>query len=250
MKARTKQKRWLLIALLFGLLTAAGLTLTHHRRIPMITEGKYTAPTHSVLGQPPTAFVASMAGDDTTPARGGNAYSNSWKAAFADHSSESSNETPAPNTSHAAVYGGSNHAPGDLGGASNATQPRRNPPATSAGDRLPQNGAGELVYNAYVPLGCELPAGCGGVSGSGGSVSRQPSGTSGGTPFLRDSGSDTPGASNPPPGNTRNSDPPGSGPQNPPAAAPELDPAMLAGAVTLLLGSLAVLLGRRVRATR
>jgi hypothetical protein len=250
MKARTTKTRWLLIALLFGLLTGAGLTLIHHRHTPMITAANYTAPTHSVPGQAQTAVVASIAGDDTTLAPAGKAYSNSRKAAFTDHSNESSNTTTASNTSNAAVDGGSNHAPGVVGGASNATQPQSNPASKSASDHLPQNGAGELVYNAYVPLGCELPAGCGGVSGSGGSVSRQPSGTSGGTPFLRDSGSDTPGGSNPPPGNTQNSDPPGSGPQNPPAAAPELDPAMLAGAVTLLLGSLAVLLSRRVRATR
>jgi hypothetical protein len=250
MKARTRKTRWLLIALLFGLLTAAGLTLLHRRYIPMITAANYAAPTHSVLGQARTAAVASTAGDDTTWAPAAQAYSNSRKAAFTDHSGESSNTTTASNTAIAAVNGGSDHVPGVVGGSSNATRSQSKSPPKSASDHLPQNGAGEFVYNVYAPLDCELPAGCGGVSGSGGSVSRQPAGTSGGAPFLRNSGSDTPGGSNPPPGNTQNSDPPGSGPQKPPAAAPELDPATLAGAVTLLLGSLAVLLSRRVRATR
>lgn len=251
MKARIRKTRWLLIALLFGLLTAAGLTLTHHRPIPMITDGKYTVPTHSVLGQPQAAVVASTAGDQTMGAPAGEPYSNSRKVDFSHHSGEPLDTSPASNTANAAVDGGSNHAAGVGAGSSHAAAPQSNPPAKSASSGRPtQNGAGEFVYNSYVPLDCELPAGCGGVSGSGGSLNRQPSGGSGGTPFLRDSGSDTPGGSKPPPGNTQNSDPPGSGPQNPPASAPELDPATLAGAVTLLLGSLAVFLSRRVRATR
>lgn len=249
MKARTIKTLWLPIALIFGLLTAAGLTLMHHRHIPMITAANYTVPAHPLLGQAKTAVVASIPADDTTSAPAGDGYSNSWKAAFTDHSNGSSGTTSASNASGAAADAGSNNAPGIVGGSSNATGSQSPPASKPASDHLAQNGAGEFVYNTYLPQGCELPAGCGGVSGSG-SVSRQPAGTSGGTPFLRNSGSDTPGGSNPPPGNTQNSDPPGSGPKNPPAAAPELDPAMLAGAVTLLLGSLAVLLNRRVRATR
>jgi hypothetical protein len=154
-------------------------------------------------------------------------------------------------SSNVATTAGAASATLPVGGSSDGTQ-QSNAPASASTRPMPQSGVGWYAYNSgYVPLGCELPAGCG-VSSRTGYVSHQPSLTGGTVPLAHNSQ----GASPPDDGSPTNDDdtPPqtGGGPGSNPsvAAAPELDPATLGGAVTLLLGSLAVLRGRRARATR
>ena len=256
MKARTKKTRWLLLALLFGLLAAAGLTLTRHHGRTVVAATVAPTPPHAVLPQPHAVLLAATGGKQTLWAAAGalrdevvtahtHTYSNS-RLPQQPGTSDTPSDTP-----NAVGAGASDEATGPTG---NPAKPS-NTPATAADGHLPQGGAGELASNGYVPLDCELPAGCG-VAGSPAIVSRQPSGTSGGLPGTHDSGSvpggntnpGTPGQSNDLPNSNSNGDPPSN--RDPPvAAAPELDPATLAGAVTLLLGSLALLRRRRVRAS-
>lgn len=240
MKARTKKIRWLLITLLFGLLAAAGLTLAlrHGDRIFAEADG-VAAPTHTVVQQPHTALVAVTGAEDvlTAPAGAGRhwvvygPYSNSRATLAPGHSGSPSN------TASSADTAGAGHTTPTGGDTTDGFQPPSNHPVTSNTGHLPPNGSGELAYNGYAPLDCELPAGCGATGAGTRYVSRQPSGTSGTVPSLRNWNDDA----NPPP----------SDPQPKVITAPELDPATLAAAVTLLLGSLAVLRRRRpARATR
>lgn len=251
MKARTKKTRWLLIALLFGLLVAAGLTFTGRHARTFVAASVAPAPAHVVLPQPHAVLLASTSGKHTLwgPAR---ALSDDGATAqtYSNSQQPPQSHSGAPsNTSTATSAGWSSTADVAAGASSNGAPPS-NRPATASTGQQPQPGAGELAYSGYVPLDCELPAGCGAQSTA--IVSRQPSGTSGGMPGAHDSGS-VPGdgsGNNSPPSNNQNSDPP-SNTDPRVASAPELDPATLAGAVTLLLGSLMVLRSRRrVRVTR
>jgi hypothetical protein len=259
MKARNKKTRWLLLALLFGILAVAGLTLTRHHGAPSIAKANdTTAPRHTLLQQPVAALLAGIGGKHAPWAPAG--AGRDEEPVASPHSRVTGPSGSPPHTSNA----------DPVGASSVGTQPRSNPPATSATNHLPQNGAGEFVYDGYAPLDCELPAGCGASGGTTGSVSHPPAETSGVLPFAHNPQGSTPSdgsnpppnsGSNPPPNNSNNSgqgsgspgqktNPPSQGPNPPVASAPELDPATLAGAVTLLLGSLAVIRSRRVRATR
>ena len=191
MKAKTKKTRWLLIALLFGFLAAAGLTFEHLHGAGTIVKANGAAPTtHPVSHQPHGALLASIGGkqplwvpsgarpDDDLVVR---AYSNTQGLRVTGHSG-----TPS-NTSTAVATGWSNDSSDPAAG----TQPQSNRPTTPATSHVPQSTAGDFADNSYVPLDCELPAGCGANAG-GGAVSRQPSGTSGGMPGVHNSGSTPP----------------------------------------------------------
>jgi len=259
MKAATKKNRWLLVALLFGVLTAAGFTLAHHHGSRTVAKANdATAPKHTVRQQAHATVFAAIGGKHSFRAPAGvspepldTTYANTTQPSVAGHSG-----APWNTASGASTRTGwsipANYAAGESG---NSTPSPGNRPATS-GTPLLQALANGLAYN-YSPLDCELPAGCGATSGAS-SLTRQPSGTSAGTPFAHDSGStgDTGGAGGTGgtnntggTGNTGNtSDPPAN---NPPAAAPELDPGTLAAALTLLFGGLAMYRSRRrARATR
>lgn len=258
MKARSKRTRWLLIALLFGFLAVAGLALVHHhgsRLIAATTDA--TAPAPVMLQQPHAAFRVSdgawqplrvpSPGDDDAPVVA--THSNTQQLSATGHF-----DAPA-NTSSAAPVG--SPVASSVGASRNVTPVQGNRPATSTGSQQPQDPANGYAYDSYAPLGCELPAGCGIPGGT--NVIRQGSVTSGGIAVVHDSQDSTPDNQSSPP---TNDNPPGGnndqgtpGQPDPPgtstvASAPELDPATLAGALTLLLGSLAVLRSRRVRVTR
>lgn len=271
MKARTRKTRWLLITLLLGFLAAAGVTFVLHQHPgrllvsangivpPDDTPVQSTDTASSVfVGDEEPAQTPTTAGSDHYIARG--KYSNSTQPDAANDS-----YTPS-STSGGANSAGTNQPTDSTSDSSGGTQPQtRGPSSTTDTTTPPQaTGTGEYANGGYLPDGCGLPAGCGG----GGSEIVQSSGTSGGTPSLHNSQGSGPPTdnsdpqtdnSNPP---TDNSDPPGQGSgnpgqkSNPPspgpdssvAAAPELDPATLAGALTLLLGSLAIVRSRRVRA--
>lgn len=270
MKATTKKTRWLLIALLFGLLTAAGLMLIRHRHATVATTNEVTAPKHAAPQHPHATLLAFAGGRQTLT-------SPIDSAPIERHGHRFSREAPSPvensntppnaagaRTRGAQTSAAPDPATGPVGGAA----PEVSHPSSSDA-KTPQPGAGDLAYNGgYAPLDCELPAGCG-ASASTVTMVRQPSGTSGGTPSphnsqgssqqLGDSGTQNtnPTNDNPPPGNgvgdpQQHSDPPGQGSSPPLASAPELDPATLAGAVTLLFGALAIVSARRrrVRASR
>lgn len=250
MKARNKQTRWLLVGLLFGLLAATGLMtgliLTHHSGVRFVTAASQPVSPKHAIAQRLHALVAAIGGKRTLSygavapsaheiAHG--AYSNDPQPRTNSHSDSSSNDVTAM------TGAGPQSAP--VGGTGDAPQ-RTNAPAISSTDPTPSED-GRYVYSGYVPLECGLPAGCGVVSG--GHVSHPPSLGVGTVPVARNSQ-----GSNPPDGGP-NDPGQGSDPQNPApnpsvTAAPELDPATLAGAITLLLGSLAVLRGRRVRLSR
>ena len=150
------------------------------------------------------------------------------------HSDTSSNAATTPGP-------GSQTAP--VGGSGNGT-PASNPSGSSP---TPQDGAAQYASNGYIPEECGLPAGCGGVSNTN-YVTHPPSLTVGNVPVAHNSQGSTPPNDGPtPPGRIR---PPGPAADTSVTAAPELDPETLAAAVTLLLGSLAVLSGRRVRVSR
>lgn len=256
MKARTKKTRWLLIALLVGFLAAAGLTFLRHG--PAITaQVGHATPAPAALQQPQTAPLASAGGRQPlyVPTADG-----------ADEGSVSdaySNIKPTPATAHPdtpanTAAGTSSNTPPAYSASTTPAQ-SSHPAAsnTSQSPQKPADPANGYAYNGYAPLDCELPAGCG-VPGNAAYGSREISVTSGGVAVVHDSqdsnpqnDSGPPTGGDPPPGNNQNSTPPGQ--PDPPAthvaSAPELDPATLAGAVTLLLGALAVLRGRRVRAT-
>jgi len=254
MKARTKTIRWLVVALLFGLVAAAGLALTYHHRVATLANATAVAPpAHTVL-QPHAALLAAAGGAQSVPPEV------PWTA----ESSYSNSQPPGTTTTRPDSH--SNASAGNGGGSSSpsndstpgpvgAPQPQ-NHPATADTNHVPQAGAGDFANQIYAPLGCALPAGCGAV---GGYVTRQTSGTSGGLPAVHNSqGSNSGNDGSPPPGNgspqtndsvqnppEQGSNPPGKGSDPPTVSAPELDPATLAGALTLLLGALAILRGRR-----
>jgi len=264
MKARTKTTRWLLIALLFGILAATGIALTLHHGVPRLARVHDTAAPHPALNAPPPLPTSISAGVHTlttpvgaAPEGGIVAYTGS-NTAPADYTDGRSNPPAPPAAAPDAAGSNSSNSPS---GGTTGVQQSNGPSTTSTPGTPPQNGAGDYANNGYAPLDCELPAGCG-APGSTGYVSRPLSGTSGGAP-THESSSPTPdggtqtnnnGNSGPPSGNndTGNSDPgaPGQDAGTPSVhSAPELDPATLAGALTLLLGALAVLRSRRVRAT-
>jgi len=274
MKARTKKTRWLLIALLFGLLAAGGLTFMRHHGVRPITAGHEAAAPQ----QPALPHVALLAANNGTRApvypAGAAADSNDEVVVGTDSNSQpphqSGHSDAQSDTSTGGGIGVSNQVAGPAGASNGGSQSQSNQPSTSATGNAPQSVGNVLAYNGYAPLDCELPAGCGanGANGGTGHVTRQPSGTSGGAPFARDSQGGQTDDGSPPPNNSTNpqtnqtndtgqgqdppggTDPPGGGSKPPVASAPELDPATLAGAVTLLLGSLAVLHRRRARVTR
>lgn len=246
MKARTRKTRWLLVALLFGFLAAVGLTLARHHGAPTVAMTHGAATSHAATPQPHSPLLASIGGKHTFAVPTGSP--DDGLAADTDsnrHQPPLTGHSGAPaNTSTTVATGWSNDAAGPAGGSGYAAHsPGHHPPAS-----VPQDGAGGYAYDSYTPLDCELPAGCG-ASVVGSTLSRQPSGTSGGMPGAHNSGSPS---DNTNPGNTVDSgntgDPPGG--NHPVASAPELDPATLGGAVTLLLGSLAVARSRRSRAAR
>lgn len=250
MKARTKSTRWLLLALLFGLLAAAGLTLTWHHGTPTLAKANaVAAPVHAVLKAPAAPLVASTATRHkiTTHFYGvaGGSYSgNQEPDAITSHSDSHSD------ASSGGGGGWSNHASEQTDESIGAPQPHSHP-ATAGTNPVPPPGSGDYAYQGYVPLGCEMPAGCGAV-GDTGYVTRQTSGTSGGPglPTVHNSQGPTSGNndSTPPPDNNG---PPGQKSDPPVVSAPELDAGTLAGAVTLLLGALAIMRGRRpARVTR
>ena len=245
MKARNNKSRWLLISLLFGLLAAAGLILTHHAHVRFVTTASQPVPAKRVIAQLHAALLAATGRGRTLTAPVGtprghepvdSAASNDPQPLVTGHSDSPSNATTLPGV-------GSQTVP--VGGTSDGTPQSHQPATSAAGPTAPQDG--QYAYNGYIPLDCGLPAGCGGVNTA--YVTRQPSLTAGTVPVAHNSQGSTPGSdgpSDPGPG----SDPPGPGPNPSVAAAPELDPATLAGAITLLLGALAVLRGRRVRVSR
>ncbi len=251
MKARNNKTRWLLIALLFGFLAAVGLTLVHHHGYRNVAEAiQAPVPAPAALQQPGAPIVAA-AGEKQTlrvPAAIGAADDS------ADIADSNSQQPPTGGHSAATANTSTGNAGVDSDGASGETPPPSNHSATPAAAQ-PQSLANGYAYNGAALLDCELPAGCGANGGTAVTVIRQSSGTSGGvtqvhdsTPTDNDSNPQTNDGGNPPPGN--NDQPPGDPPGHTVSSAPELDPATLAGAVTLLLGALAVLRSRRVRVTR
>lgn len=258
MKAKTQKTRWLLLALSLGILTTGAWLLTRHHGDRIIAKANVVpAPVRTALRQAHTALLAAVG--DHRPHR-------VFAGRYRDEASTdeySNNDQPADSSRSGPIVrtGWSNDATTPIGGP-----PAQNGHSATSPAGQPPSGWGEFAYNGYVPQDCELPAGCG---NSGGTqlVSRQPSGTSGGVPSPHDSqgsgngtgGSQTDNGTNPPPGDTHSgqgsdppgqSDPPPSQGSQPVASAPELDPATLGAAITLLLGSLAILRSRRVRATR
>ncbi|HEX5462221.1 MAG TPA: hypothetical protein VFX20_19805 [Steroidobacteraceae bacterium] len=248
MKARTKKTRWLLLTLLFGLLAATGFALTRHGEVRFVTTADQAVPPKRAVMQPLHAPLASAGGKQMmTPAVGTPAGHELVDHAYSDHPQPDAagHSDVASNADTASGVGQGTRASPPVLASSDGTQPG-NPVATPATTSpTPREGAGSFAYDGYVPLDCGLPAGCG-VGSNAGYVARRPSLAGGTMPVARDSQGTSPpndGSQTDDPG--PGSDPPGPGSNPSPAAAPELDPATLAGAVTLLLGALAVLRGRR-----
>jgi hypothetical protein len=249
MKARTKKTRWLLLTLFFGLLAAAGFTLTRHRGVRFVSTASPVMPVKHTVQQTHTALFASS-GKQTAAAPAATPLAHELADGTYPDDLQSRVTGRSNSSSNVATTGDAPPATLPVGASSDGTQ-QSNAPASASSHPTPQNGAGWYAYNGYAPLGCELPAGCG-VSSRTGYVSHQPSLTGGTVPLAHNSQ-----GANPPndgsPTNDDNTPPqtgPGPGSNLSVAAAPELDPTTLGGAVTLLLGSLAVLRGRRARATR
>ena len=260
MKARTNTTRWLLISFFVGLLAAAGLTFAYHHGVPTLAKANGLAtPTPAVLQTRHETLIAASGGPHTLTDGihwvAPSSYSDTHTPDVTDSRSDSHS-----NAATGSDTGSSNHAGDQTSDTAGAPQPQTRP-ATTGTNHVPPAGSGDFAYQIHSPLGCEMPAGCGVVGGNG-YVPPQTSGTSGGLSAVRtaqNSGNDD---QNPPPNNntpvTNDSgqSPPGSAPPNqtsdpPAAAAPELDAATLAGAVTLLLGALTALRGRRpARASR
>jgi hypothetical protein len=258
MKARTKSNRWLLISLLVALMAAAGLAFTYHGGVATFAKANDAAARTPTV-PPHLTLVAATGGTHTGMPH---FY---WVA----ESSHPNSLTPEVTTGHFdshsnaatasdAGRGGHDSPADDSSGAPQA----QSHPAIAGTHRVPQPGAGDFAGQIYAPQGCQLPAGCG-VAANTGYAIRQTSGTSGGLPAVHNSQGD----SSPPPPNNGNpqtndsgqgppppgqgTSPPGNGSHPPAVSAPELDPGTLAGAMTLLLGALAILRGRRpARVTR
>ncbi|HEX3843659.1 MAG TPA: hypothetical protein VHV80_04810 [Steroidobacteraceae bacterium] len=257
MKARIKTNRWLPVSLFLALMAAAGLALTFHDGVRTFAKANDTAtPPHTVPSH--LTLVASLRGTHTGKPH---FY---WVAESSHPDIRTPEVTPRHFDSHSNASTGSDagwgsHAyPAD--GSIGAPQPQHHP-ATAGTHPVPQPGAGDFANQVYAPQGCGLAAGCG-VAGNTGHVVRQTSGTSGGLPAVHNSQGPNSGndGSSPPPNyaspqtNDSGQDPPppgqgttapGNGSDPPTVSAPELDPGTLAGAITLLLGSLAILRGRR-----
>lgn len=257
MKARIKSNRWLPISLFVGLMAAAGLALTYHDGTATFAKAN-SAPTPTRTVPPRLTLVAATGGTHTGKPH---FY---WVAESSHPNTRTAEVTTGHFDSHSNAASG-----GDAGWGSHtytkddsvgAPQPQ-NHPATAGSNHVPQRGAGDFANQIYAPQGCGLAAGCG-IAGNTGSVIRQTSGTSGGLPDVRNSQGPNAGndGSSPPPnnGNQQTNDagqnppppgqgttPPGNGSNPPTVSAPELDPGTLAGAITLLLGCLAILRGRR-----
>jgi hypothetical protein len=256
MKARTKSTRWLLLTLLFGLMAAAGLALTHHHAAPTVAEAHaVAAPAHAA--PPKLALSAATAPADRVAPRFYGAAASSYSGGrLADPIADRADSHADAASASGAGWG--NHSAGQTDEAVGAPPSH---PAPTDTHHAPAAGSGEYAYQGYAPLGCEMPAGCGAV-GSTGYVTRQTTGTSGGLglPAVHNtSGNDdsTPPPDNgSPPSNDSGQNPPDTGTPGqksdpPTVSAPELDAGTLAAALTLLLGALAILRGRRpARATR
>ena len=272
MKPRTRKTRWLLVTLLLGFLAAAGVTFAFHQhplRFVVSTSGIVPADDTSLQQTDTTAPVA--IGDELpvqTPAPS-DAHGDGYTVAGTYSSSA---ETDAGKDSDSTPYGAASYTVGPSAG----TQQQPSGPSSSGDTTSPQKaGGGYFANNGAMAFDCGGLPGCGaggsGInggaywahqsqgSGSGpqtnnpGPPANNPGQTDGSKPG--DPGAGDPGQKSDPPG--AGSDPPGSGPDpsgpgsgHSPAAAPELDPATLAGALTLLLGCLAIVGSRRVRATR
>jgi hypothetical protein len=252
MKATTKKTRWLLIALLFGFLATAGLLFTAHHGARMLVAATLAPPPqHAVLARPLLALLADTGGTHTLSTRAGtiaDGINTDQTSSNSRQPHESGHSSAPSDSSTTGAAGRSDEGIAPAGGPAVIRTPG-NTPSTAATGQPPQAGAGEFAYDGYVPLDCELPAGCGGV-GAAAAGSRLPTATAGGRPGAHVSGSipaDDSGSQPIGGGNPGSPDPPNdhSSGAPPVASAPELDPVTEAGALTLLLGSLAVLRSRR-----
>jgi hypothetical protein len=270
MKARTRKTPWLLITLLVGFLAAAGVTLVlhpHPGRL-LVSASDIAPPDDTPVQHTDTTAPASI-GDEQSAEIPGGARGNHYVAA-GTYSNSTQTDTahdsnpPSTASSGSSSSAGTNQPADSTVEPSGGTQPQTHSPSSASDTTTPQQvpGTGDFANGGYMPFDCGVPAGCGG----GGSKAVQSSDTSGGTPSLHNSqGSGQSETSDPQTDNanppTDNSDPTGQGspgqksdPSNPGsgqsvAAAPELDPTTLAGGLTLLLGALAIVRSRRVRAT-
>jgi len=195
MKAATKKTRWLLLALLFGVLAAAGFTLAHHHGSRTVAEANdAAAPKHTVRLQTHATLLAASGGKHSfrTPA---GVHPELLDTTYSDASQPPVNGHPNAPWHTANSTDWTYPAAHAVGGSSTTPAPS-NRPATS-GSQLPQDLADGVAYN-YAPLDCELPAGCGATAAAG-SLTRQPSGTSGGGSFAHNSqaGSSTNNSSTP-----------------------------------------------------
>lgn len=260
MKARTRKTPWLLITSLVGFLAAAGATFVLHQHpgrllvsasgiVPDDTPLLPADTAAPAIADEQTAEIPADARGDHYVAAG--TSSNNTQVNAADDSATPPSSSGGPDST------GTNRPVDTTVGSSVETQPQTNSSSSSDTITPPKAmGTGDYANGGYVPFDCGVPAGCGGA----GSGVIQSSATSGGPPSVRNSQGSGPQTDNSDPP-TDNSDPtdqgsnpgqksdptnPGSGPSV--AAAPELDPATLAGALTLLLGSLAIVRSRQVRA--
>lgn len=183
MKAGPKKTRWLLIALLFGVLAAAGFTLVHHHGSRTVAKANDAAAPKHTLQQTPATLLAAIGGKHSFRAPAGvqpklldTSYSEATQPRLTGHPSTPWNSANSTSKTYPAAH--------PMGGTSNRTPAPSNGPATS-GSQLPQDLANDVAYN-YAPLDCELPAGCGASAGAS-SLTRQPSGTSGGGSFVHNS---------------------------------------------------------------
>jgi hypothetical protein len=272
MKARTRSqsRRWLLVLLLFGILATAGLTLTSlHHRAGSSTEAH--VPIASPDAGPPSRLALLSAPGDSqklaTPVGRSDqspqdeAYSNPAQVDTSPslHTPPTQSNVPASSNPPGSGVRPAATDPTVLPGGAAAGLTQSAPPSHSGPGGVSGAGDGDYAYLGGVPL----------VGGSGNAVSA----TAGVKPSSSSPAVVPP---NPGSGQQRNNDstsaqsndtatvPPPSGDTiTPPAqenassesdpniaSAPELDPATLTAALTLLLGSLAVLGSRRARAPR
>lgn len=247
MKARRRKTRWLLAALLLGFLAATGFALTHHHRAGTeAARSPLVPPQRATLPPAPTPLLASIAGKSTARVLPSERVLE--RAPGVGHPQSFPAEAPADSIQ-----------PRGAGDSRPSLQVSRNlAPGVAGAAPRSQNGAGGFVYESHVRLAC-VPAGCGANTNINASTN-QPNppisrdGPPGGSGSSRGSGRSD--GSGPPAGSwpAGESAPPGGsappGATDPLAAAPELDPTMLAGALTLLLGALLIVRSRRVRASR
>ena len=272
MKARTRKTRWLLITLVLGFLAAAGATFVLHQH-----SGRLLVSASGIVpaGDTPlqqTDTTAPVSGGDDLPAQAPAASDARGDGYTVADTYSSTARTDAANDFESTSYGEAAYTVGPRDG----TQQQTDGPSSSGDTATHAQGAGGyFANNGYMAFDCGGLPGCGaggsGInggaywphhsqgSGSGpqtnnsGPPTNNPGRTTGnsnpGDPGAGDPGqkSDPSGTGSDPPGS--GSDPSGPGSGHSAAAAPELDPATLGGALTLLLGSLAVVGGRRVRAT-